>query len=191
MCSNLILSEAALAILVQKQKAAIEQAHRINQPLAVAANKRMREAYLASVSQKNIHLRGALKNPQAAKIALAMLYLGEGGKGKRSGCLSLGNTSARLIRLYLDLLYICYDINHEKFRARVQHRADQDAAVLLDYWSDVTNIPKSKFYPSYIDERTRNKPTKKLDYKGVCMVYYLSADTFHDLMSAIDILMGR
>ena len=37
-------------------------------------------------------------------------------------------------------------------------------------------IPLAKFYRSKPDARTLNKPTRRANYHGVCMIYYMSAD---------------
>ncbi len=105
-----------------------------------------------------------------AKIALAMLYLGEGSKWKSRRGPALGSSDHRIIRTYLHLLYSCYGVQKPTVRCRIQHRADQDHAELLAYWQKVTELPESQFYKGYIDRRTIGKPTKKTDYRGVCTI---------------------
>ena len=55
-------------------------------------------------------------------------------------------------------------------RARVQHRADQNPNLLIEYWANVTGLPKQQFYRSYADKRTLGKPTTKAGYMGVCTI---------------------
>jgi hypothetical protein len=187
--SKVILSEAAQIRLKTTQNIAIANSQ--NRLLAVAANKLIRERYFRNIRDKNSIYEEALTNPFQAKIALAMLYLGEGSKGTQRACLGLANADPEIITLYLQLLDRCYSIDRNKFRLKIQCRADQNSEELMLYWSSLTGIPLQQFYRTYVDQRTLNKPTLKLDYKGVCMVYYLSADTFHDIMTTINILMGR
>jgi len=47
---------------------------------------------------------------------------------------------------------------------------------------NVTNLKKEKFYKTRIDPRTIGKPSKKLDYKGVCVINYFSAEVYYDLI---------
>jgi hypothetical protein len=89
-----------------------------------------------------------------------------------------------MIRLFVFLMRKCYSVDESKFRVTVQCRADQNPAELAAYWSAVTNIPLAKFYKPQIDPRTIGKPSKKLNYKGVCRIDYLSASVYHELLSA-------
>lgn len=99
-----------------------------------------------------------------------MLYLGEGAKLKSHRGLMLGSSDPRIIRLHIKLLAACYRIAREKLKCRISYRADQDLNTLQKYWSEITGIPLETFYKSKPDPRTIGKPTKCLDYKGVCVV---------------------
>ncbi|MBL7156219.1 MAG: hypothetical protein ISS87_01310 [Candidatus Pacebacteria bacterium] len=110
------------------------------------------------------------------KIALAILYLGEGEKWKGRGRLCLGSSDPDIIKLYLKSLRTCYDINEKKLRCRVGYRADQNINELQKFWSKITKIPASQFYQTRIDPRTKGKKSIKRDYKGVCVIYYGSAE---------------
>ncbi len=149
--------------------------------IALIVNKVKREKYLISVANRNKHLAIILKNKDTAKIALAMLYLGEGSKTKKGG-LEFGNSDPFIVDLFLYLLRYCYKIDSKKFRCTLQCRADQDIKKLEKFWFGVTKIPLSQFYKVRIDPRSIGKPTKKLDYKGVCRINYFSADIFIELM---------
>ena len=109
------------------------------------------------------------------RIVCAILYLCEGSKHPATDFVSFGNSDPGLIKLFLRLLRNNFDIDESKFRCRVMHRADQNPYELMAFWSEATNIPLTKFYRSYFDKRTKNKPTQKLGYKGVCAVYYLNS----------------
>ena len=110
-----------------------------------------------------------------------MLYLGEGAKSSR-GSVCFGNSDPFIISLFLNLVRKCYKVDEKKFRCTVLCRADQSVGNLEKFWLKITKIPKSQFYKTRIDARTIGKPTKKLDYKGVCVINYFSADIFLDLM---------
>lgn len=155
---------------------------------SVAIKWQTREQYLARLKNHNSLLAARLDDPDVAKIALAMLYLGEGFKSKNMAGLGFGNSDPKVISLFLKLLRQSYPIDETKFRCTVQCRADQDAAQLEAFWSQVTGIPTDKFYAARVDLRTLGQPSRKPEYKGVCRINYFSAHIFHDIMSSIEIL---
>jgi hypothetical protein len=172
--------------LNSKQRRKIEKKVKDNcaKGMAVAwiVNKERRRKYLNSIVERNKHLSKILNNKDVGKVALSMLYLGEGTKGLTRGSLRIGNSDPFVIDLFLNLMRKCYKIDEKKFRCTVLCRADQNIKQLETYWSNITKIPLPQFYKARIDPRTIGKPTKKLDYKGVCVIDYFSADLFLDLM---------
>jgi len=150
--------------------------------IALIVNRINREKYLKSVADRNKHLKSIFRDKDVGKIALAMLYLGEGSKGWRRASIHFANSDPFVISLFLYLLRYCYKLDEKKFRCTLQCRADQDTKKLDKFWADVTKIPLSQFYKPKIDPRTKGKPTRKKDYKGVCCVNYFSADLFIELM---------
>ena len=114
------------------------------------------------------------KDINVRKIVLAILYLAEGSKTKRSSIM-FGNSSPSTVKLFVSLLRSCFVIEESKFRATVQCRADQNVAELQKFWSKITRIPAKQFYKAHIDKRSVGKPTKKPNYKGVCRIDYFSA----------------
>jgi len=168
------------------RKLILKNAHK-GRAVALAVNRVKRKKYLKSVENRNKHLVKSLKNKDIAKIALAMLYLGEGGKNQR-GSLMFGNSDPFVIKLFLSSLKYCYNIDRSKFRCTVMCRADQDTKKLERFWSRVTNVPLSQFYKTQQDARTIGKPTKKKDYKGVCKIDYFSADIYTELMMIPNII---
>lgn len=110
------------------------------------------------------------------KLCLAILYFAEGSKYKSYRGLALGSADPDILRLYMSLLVRCYKKNRDDFRARIQHRSDQDSKMLIEYWRKQLDIPSSAFYLSYADKRTLNKPTINTSYKGVCVISCSGAD---------------
>jgi len=157
--------------------------------VALVVNKLKRERYIQTVRSRINHLHNKLKDRNTAKIALTMLYLGEGSK-KQRGSLMFGNSDPMVIRLFLNLLRCCYDIDENKFRCTLQCRADQNIKRLEKFWSKITDIPLSQFYKARIDPRTIGKPSRKLDYKGVCRIDYFSGDVFMELKQIVNVISG-
>ena len=79
------------------------------------------------------------------------------------------------------LLRYCYNLDESKFRCTLLCRADQNIKKLEEFWSQITKIPLSQFYKARIDPRTIGKPSKKLNYKGVCRIDYFSTDIFIEM----------
>ncbi len=109
-------------------------------------------------------------NMSGLKMMLAMLYLGEGSKISGRSGLCLGSSDPNIITLYILLLERCYGILIDKLRCRISYRADQNIKELEKYWSRITGIPLKNFYKTKFDPRTVGKPTKNLNYKGVCVI---------------------
>ncbi|MDO8582220.1 MAG: hypothetical protein Q7S16_05105, partial [bacterium] len=111
-----------------------------------------------------------IKDKSTLKLALAFLYLGEGSKWRSHSGAMLGSSDPDIIRLYIRLLGLCYGIQSNRLKCRVSYRTDQDINYLQKYWSEVSGIPLVNFYKTKPDPRTKGKPTKKLDYMGVCVI---------------------
>ncbi|OGL87484.1 hypothetical protein A3I40_03510 [Candidatus Uhrbacteria bacterium RIFCSPLOWO2_02_FULL_48_12] len=168
----------------RQMKERADQRLKMARQLALAANKSKREVYLNSMRVRISYLGGLLDNYDIAKIALTMLYLGEGSKTQR-GALMFGNSDPAIIALFVKLLRRCYDVDEKKFRCTLQCRADQDIIGLQEFWSKVTKIPQQQFYKAQIDPRTIGRPSKKLDYKGVCRIDYFSSDVYNELTTIV------
>ena len=122
-------------------------------------------------------------HPTIGKLVCGIMYLCEGGKYPASRQLMFGNTNPALIRTFLTFLRQYYQVDEGKLRARVIHRWDQKGLLLKAYWSRVTRIPRSQFYPSYADKRTKGIPTRKHDYRGVCCVQYGDTNLQYELQA--------
>lgn len=153
-------------------------------------NKReKKEIYLKEVEKRNIHLKNSIKDKNVAKIAIAMLYLGEG--TKRGPCIVFGNSNPEIIGLFMRLLRYCYNINENKLRCTLQCRADQNIKKLEIFWSEITKIPLNLFYKAQIDPRSIGKKSNKSNYKGVCRIDYFSSDVFNEIKKIGEILSAK
>ncbi len=152
----------------------IEKLNKINRnnarKIAVKLAKEKRIDFLESLKKDNYYLLDRLKDNNIKKIALAILYLGEGNKWKSHRGLMLGSSDPDIINLYIKLLKSVYNISKSAMRVQVLHRADQDIIQLTDFWSKTSGLSKKYFYKCKPDSRTIGKPTKNKDYKGVCVV---------------------
>jgi hypothetical protein len=184
-CKNIVLPMGYQRKINQYRLFSLEKARKF----ALMAIHKKTEDKIEKFRKINQHLRDEIKNKDTAKIALAMLYLGEGGKNVRH-CVYFGNSNPLIINLFLCLLRNVYSLDENRFRCTVQCRADQDIEKLEKFWINITKIPKSQFYKARIDPRTVDKPSKKLEYKGVCRIDYFSADIVRELLEIPKIIVG-
>lgn len=140
--------------------------------IAQQLTKTRRKEFLEDVKKKNIHLVTKAKNDSdVKKIILTILYLGEGAKWRSHRGLMLGSSDGNILILYLNLLDQIYGIKRTSVKAWISFRADQDINKLTNFWSKKLRISKNQFYKSKPDSRTKGKPTKRKEYKGVCVIY--------------------
>jgi len=158
---------------------------------AVEANKEIRNKFRFSINEVNLPLSKRIIDPAIAKIALAMLCLGEASKSTSSSGFYLGNSDQRIIVLFMKLLIKCFPIDESKFRFTIQCRADQDIEKLERYWRKVIGVADGQFYKPRIDPRTIGKPTKNLDYKGVLRVDYIDKKIQLELESLANLLYNQ
>ncbi|MCX6766823.1 MAG: hypothetical protein NT170_03565 [Candidatus Moranbacteria bacterium] len=156
--------------------------------VALQIQKKKRKDYLELLRGRNTHLARLIKDPNIAKIALAVLYLGEGRKNIKRSSLMFGNSDPNIVKFFLDLLRVCYNIDERKFRCTVQCRADQKIEELEKFWQNVTKVPPSQFYKARVDPRTVGKISKKPEYKGVCRIDYFSAELLIELLQIGEII---
>ena len=155
-------------------QAKVDQLNKLNltrgQKMAQVSNRIKREKFLRGLLEKNKHIAKKIKNSDILKALLAILYLGEGSKWKSHSGLILGSSDTIIIKLYLKFLELCYGVRAETLKCRISYRADQNLNQLQEYWSKVAGIPLKNFYKTIPDPRTVGKPTKRQDYKGVCVI---------------------
>ena len=160
------------------------------QTAAWASMRRKRELFLDKVRREATTVLKKF-NLDGLKIALAMLYLGEGAKWKSHSGLMLGSSDPEIILLYISLLERCYGIKREQLRCRICYRADQNIRKLEDYWSNVAGFPRENFYKTKPDPRTIGKKTKRSDYQGVCVITCAGSHIQLELEEIIKLLLKK
>jgi hypothetical protein len=127
--------------------------------------------FFSDVKKQNKRLLTKFKKDKdIKKIALAILYLGEGSKWKSHRGLMLGSSDPGITKLYIRLLKDIYSIPKDSLRGRILYRADQNIKELTRFWSKITGLKNEYFYKTKPDSRTIGKPTKNKEYKGVCVI---------------------
>lgn len=158
--------------LAPKYKAVLEKRHAESLIKARAeatrwhnAEKAKRVAHAFIAAKKLLTKIGTDK--KYLELALAMLYLGEGGKTKNT--LTLGNSDLLIVSFYIDALETLYNIPRNTLRIELHLRADQNERVQKRYWSKKIPMPVECFKYTVKDMRTLGRPTYP-NYHGVCVV---------------------
>lgn len=108
-----------------------------------------------------------IEDKEILKLALALLYLGEG--SKKVSDTGMGNSDPIILLFFIKALKIIYGLQTKDFRCYLHLRDDQDEIQIKTYWSRTLGIPQSQFRKTLFDKRTAGKKTFK-DYKGVCLI---------------------
>ena len=137
-------------------------------------------------SQASVHAQLVLttlgkfiKHPSLQKLALAMLYLGEGTKKKSLVCLA--NSNPNICRMFITILRQAYPSDEAKFRCHLHLRVDQHSQSEIAFWSKQLHIPRRQFIKTQFDRRSTGKPTLA-GYHGVCAIYYYDAAVQKDIL---------
>ncbi len=102
------------------------------------------------------------------ELALAILYLGEGGKVAEDT--SLGSSDPLILKFFITCLKKLYSFDIRKIRCFLHLRADQNQEKMKRYWSRELGVSRKNFKKVSIDKRTIGSKTYP-HYKGVCVLY--------------------
>lgn len=155
----------------------------------IQKNKERRTYQFEEYQKNNKALVSKTTDKDILKIALAMLWLGEGFKTR--GTFGIGSSDARIIVLFMFYLKKCYDIDIKKVRCTLQCRADQNISELESYWMKITDVPKGLFYKARIDPRTVGKATIDKEYKGVLRVDYFDVRIQDEMATIVNMLYNQ
>jgi hypothetical protein len=130
-----------------------------NEQKILRIKKSEKEAYKVL---KNINF----KDKNIVDLALAMLYLGEGFKFRKTG---MGNSDPLVLKFFLKIMRELYGLNTDKIRFDLHIRYDQNLMRLKRFWSKELEVPIERFKNVLVDIRTKGRKTYP-NYKGVCMI---------------------
>lgn len=159
-----------------RYKSILQENAKLAREKALIANKRILQTRLDTIQNRAQSVAASSSQIDHAKTCLAMLYIAEGSKYRSYRGLAMGSSDPDILRMFISLLEHCYHKKHSDFHARIQHRDDQNEQDLQAYWANELNLLPDAFYSSYVDKRTIGRPTRRMDYKGVCVVSCSGAD---------------
>lgn len=117
------------------------------------------------------------KDKSSAKIYLALLYWCEGSKTERR--LVFMNSDPEMIMTYLLLLRRSYNLDENKFTAFLHLHSYHNKNRMLDFWSKLTKIDKSRIS---VYNKVNSGKRRKKDYKGCISVRYGDVRVLDEIM---------
>ena len=140
--------------------------------MAMAKIRKNHQERLSKIKQavaKEISGSKLLGDQFYGRSLVAMLYWAEG--SKTPGTLAFVNTDPFLLLLYLTLLRQTYHIDENKLRVRLHLHHYHDIEKTKKFWSELLEIPLSKFGKIYIKQRSQTKKFRQ-NFAGICFVKY-------------------
>lgn len=114
-----------------------------------------------------------------------MLYWAEGTKGRH--LVDFSNSDPDMVKLFLKGLRTIYQVNERRLRIYLYCYKNQNVNTLLNYWSNLLNIPKNQFSKPYVrkdfDERKINRMVH-----GLAHVRYSDKKLLMQIKAEIDIM---
>lgn len=139
--------------------------------------------------KKPSFIRRNIKSHKLEKIALigSMLYWAEG--FKRSKCtVDFANSDPKMIEMYLLFLRSVYKLSR-KFSVALYCYSDQDVSKLINFWSNLTKIPKSQFIKPYV--RSDFRPDARKMKHGLVHIRYNDKKLLLDILNMIEFFVDK
>lgn len=110
-------------------------------------------------------------------LAGLMLYWAEGDKSDLREALKFSNSDPAMIKFIMKWFREICRVPEEKFRIALHIHALHCRQDIEDYWSELTNIPKSQFHKTQIKPTSLGQRRSPL-YDGTCAISVNSRDLF-------------
>ncbi|MDQ5968896.1 MAG: hypothetical protein QG579_53 [Patescibacteria group bacterium] len=144
------------------------------------------------LAEINKFARESFKRVEVTKsleiLLCACLYEGEGNKGFNQS-LSFTNSDPKMISTFLGLLRSGFDVDESKFRVCIHLHHYHDKNKQLEFWSNITRIPKSQFMKPFM--KKNSGLYKKEGYAGCISIRYYDISLKRKLMSIFKELVSH
>lgn len=122
-------------------------------------------------------------------IAGITLYAGEGDKGDGKG--GFANSDPKLIKFMMNWFKEFCAIPSSRFRGAIWIHEGLNANKAKEYWSELTGIPKSQFFKTYIakNKTDSRKIRKNIHQYGVFAIKFSVSDKQRQIMGWISALL--
>lgn len=157
----------------------LEKRRYLGRVKASETKRKKREEFEEYLMRKNSELiNSTLLTKNHLKLFCALLFWCEGGKDTRGGIRFI-NSDPGLIKLFLTLLRIAFDINEKKLRACIHLHEYHSPRKQTLFWSKVTGIPLSQFIKPYRKPHTGKRVRE--DYPGCISIRYYDSSLAKEL----------
>lgn len=119
------------------------------------------------------------------KLIGCSLYWAEGYKRQELGCtVSLANSDPKLVAVFMKFLRQVCKVSNSRFRAQLFLYDNIKEEEAKDFWTEVTDIPKTQFQKTQTEtsiSSKRDRPHNRLPY-GTIQIRVSDTDLFHKIM---------
>lgn len=169
--------------LTNEAKERLKKRGIIGQHKTILTKKRKREAFLDNLKkQAATEIQGlkkdVAKKKELYKLLCSIMFWCEGGKELSHG-MKFINSDPEMIKLYLTLLRKSFCLDEKKFRALIHLHEYHIEEKQIEYWSNVTGIPKTQFNKCYTKPNTGKRI--KINYPGCIAIRYYDTKVAREL----------
>jgi hypothetical protein len=188
------LAEIAQILSVSKSSASlwVRDVPFTASPRRHGPHRRPHPAHLAKLRQiEELNLQGierlAQLGEQAFLAAGTALYAGEGSKS--DGEINFANSDPEMVRFFCAWLRRFFEIDETRLRVRVYLHLGLDLDAVEQFWSDLTDIPRSQFRRAYRAVPDPSIRRNKHEY-GCVYVRYTCSRTHRQVMGLVRALLS-
>ena len=117
------------------------------------------------------------------QLLCAILYWCEG--SKTGNTLKFSNSDPNMVHAFLKLFRTGFKINESKLRMLLHLHEYHNKEKQTKFWSNITNIPSSQFYPPYLKPHTGKR--KRESYPGCAVIHYGNVKILRKIKSLYNI----
>jgi transposase-like protein len=144
----------------------------------IANTQRKREEIMSEAAKEVRHLQ--LDPLWSIGVAL---YWGEGGKTQQTARLS--NSDPAVIKVMMRFFDRYSAVSREKYRGHVHTFSHRNVDEAIQYWSNISGIPKDKFFRTYVKQSSASKKKRETLPYGTVQIYLHDSVFFFRLMGWI------
>lgn len=121
-------------------------------------------------------------------VAGLMLYEGEG--SKTDGRVELANTSPKVIKFMIEWFQEFFDKKPKDFKVSLYIHDNLDINKALEFWSDLTKIPKENFRDPYIVKNNEDSLKRNRHEYGVARIEFSDIDVHRQIIGSISKILS-
>ncbi len=140
---------------------------------------------IADLNREGVERLGILRE-QAFLAAGIALYAGEGSKA--DGEVNFANSDPEMVRFFCSWLRRFFEIDETRLRVRVYLHLGLDLETVEEFWSELTQVPRSQFRKAYRAEPDPSIRQNKHEF-GCVYVRYTCSKTHRRIMGLVRALL--